>query len=134
MSSIVPAMLRGSPRRTAALRSLRAPGRPSPPARCSWTSAPSPTAATRAAIPGALVIERNVLEWRLDPEGDHRVAELADRWQRVILVCDEGYASSLAAATLQSIGLAAATDLVGRLPGVGGGRAPGRRASSAVVG
>jgi rhodanese-related sulfurtransferase len=64
-------------------------------------------------IPGAVVIERNVLEWRLDPDGEHRVPELTDRDRTVILVCDEGYASSLAAATLQSIGLPRATDLVG---------------------
>ena len=65
------------------------------------------------AIPGALIIDRNVLEWRLDPVGAHRVHELTGPTQVVILVCDEGYASSLAAATLQSIGLTNATDLVG---------------------
>jgi rhodanese-related sulfurtransferase len=65
------------------------------------------------AIPGAIVIERNVLEWRLDPAGDHRIEALAGPEHRVILVCDEGYASSLAAATLQSIGLVHATDLIG---------------------
>jgi rhodanese-related sulfurtransferase len=65
------------------------------------------------AIPGAVVIDRNVLEWRLDPEGDHRIPELTGRDQTVILVCNEGYASSLAAATLQSIGLPRATDLDG---------------------
>jgi rhodanese-related sulfurtransferase len=64
-------------------------------------------------IPGAVVIERNVLEWRLDPDGEYRIPELTDRDRTVILVCDEGYASSLAAATLQSIGLPRATDLVG---------------------
>jgi rhodanese-related sulfurtransferase len=63
-------------------------------------------------IPGALVIDRNVLEWRLAPDSDHRIAEVtADRV--VIIVCDEGYASSLAAATLQDLGLARATDLIG---------------------
>ena len=64
-------------------------------------------------IPGALVIERNVLEWRLDPHSSHRISELTGAGQVVILVCDDGYASSLAAATLQSIGLAHATDLIG---------------------
>ena len=65
------------------------------------------------AIHGAVVIDRNVLEWRLDPDGDHRIPELTGRDQTVILVCNEGYASSLAAATLQSIGLPRATDLDG---------------------
>jgi len=63
-------------------------------------------------IPGALVIDRNVLEWRLAPESDHRIPEVrADKV--VIIVCDEGYASSLAAATLQELGLPRATDLIG---------------------
>ena len=64
-------------------------------------------------IPGALVIERNVLEWRLDPAGLHRIPELAGPDQVVIVVCDAGYASSLAAASLQAVGLARATDLDG---------------------
>jgi rhodanese-related sulfurtransferase len=64
-------------------------------------------------LPGALVVERNVLEWRLDPSSDHRLAEMDDRNRRVILVCDEGYASSLAAAALADLGLKAVTDLDG---------------------
>ncbi len=64
-------------------------------------------------IPGAIAVERNVLEWRLDPAGAHRLAELEGPDQTVVLVCDEGYASSLAAATLQRIGLRNATDLIG---------------------
>jgi rhodanese-related sulfurtransferase len=64
-------------------------------------------------IPGALVIDRNVLEWRLDPTCPHRVAEMRDPEQAVIVVCDEGYSSSLAAATLRRLGLANATDLAG---------------------
>lgn len=62
-------------------------------------------------LPGAVVIDRLVLEWRLDPSSDHRLAEAADG-RRVVLVCNEGYASSLAAATLQDLGVDA-TDLVG---------------------
>ena len=63
-------------------------------------------------LPGAVVIERNVLEWRLDPTSGHHLPEASvDR--RVILVCNEGYASSLAAATLIDLGITAATDLVG---------------------
>jgi rhodanese-related sulfurtransferase len=63
-------------------------------------------------LPGALVVDRNVLEWRLDPSSPYRLPE-ADAGRRVILVCNEGYASSLAAATLRSLGVEAATDLVG---------------------
>lgn len=63
-------------------------------------------------IPGAIVIDRNVLEWRLDPSSAHRIAEV-DETKTVIIVCDEGYASSLAAATLQQLGLPGATDLIG---------------------
>ena len=64
-------------------------------------------------IPGALVIDRNVLEWRLDPTSPDRINEIETTEQTVILMCDEGYASSIAARSLQSIGLAEATDLVG---------------------
>jgi rhodanese-related sulfurtransferase len=64
-------------------------------------------------IPGALVIDRNVLEWRLDPAGPHRIAGAPTYDQVVIIVCNEGYASSLAAATLQRLGLRNATDLDG---------------------
>jgi rhodanese-related sulfurtransferase len=64
------------------------------------------------ALPGAVVIERIHLEWRLDPTSAHRIPEAsADR--RVILVCNEGYSSSLAAATLRQLGVVRATDLVG---------------------
>lgn len=58
-------------------------------------------------IPGAHVVERNVLEWRLDPGGEYRSPELARPDRLVVLVCDEGYQSSLAAATLVRFGLAA---------------------------
>ena len=64
-------------------------------------------------IPGALIIDRNVLEWRLDPGSERRVSEVDGYDQRIILVCNEGFASSLAAATLQQLGLRNATDLVG---------------------
>lgn len=64
-------------------------------------------------IPGAVVIERNVLEWRFDPTGAHRAPEAGDADQHVIVVCQEGYSSSLAAASLQELGLRNATDLVG---------------------
>jgi len=63
-------------------------------------------------LPGALVVPRNVLEWRLDPTSPHRLPE-AGAGRRVVVVCDEGYASSLAAATLQQLGHPDATDLAG---------------------
>ncbi|TQJ90452.1 rhodanese-like domain-containing protein [Streptomyces sp. SLBN-31] len=64
-------------------------------------------------IPGALVVERNELEWRLDPQGSHRLPEATSHELRVIVICNEGYASSLAAASLHSLGLFRATDLIG---------------------
>lgn len=64
-------------------------------------------------IPGALVIERNHLEWRLDPACDARIPEAVDHDVEVIVFCSEGYSSSLAAASLQDLGLHRATDLVG---------------------
>jgi rhodanese-related sulfurtransferase len=64
-------------------------------------------------VPGALVIPRNVLEWRLDPDCPHRHAHAPEMDERVILMCNEGYQSSLAAATLQQLGFARATDLDG---------------------
>jgi len=64
-------------------------------------------------IPGALVIARNVLEWRLDPACEHRHPEGPGLDDHVIVVCDEGYQSSLVAATLQQLGFKRATDLEG---------------------
>ncbi|MGW1490696.1 rhodanese-like domain-containing protein [Streptomyces sp. NBC_00191] len=64
-------------------------------------------------IPGALVVERNELEWRLDPRGSHRAPEAVSHDLRVVVICNEGYASSLAAASLRQLGLHRATDLVG---------------------
>ncbi len=64
-------------------------------------------------IPGALIIERNVLEWRLDPASDARLPEATSYDLHVILFCSEGYATSLAAASLQDLGLWRATDLIG---------------------
>jgi rhodanese-related sulfurtransferase len=67
---------------------------------------------TEGRIPGALVIDRNVLEWRLDPASDARIAAASyDAW--IVLFCNEGYASSLGAAALQDLGIAGATDMVG---------------------
>ena len=72
-------------------------------------------AAQRAAhgeIPDALVVERNVLEWRFDPASDARLPQ-ASYDARVVVVCNEGYTSSLAAAALQDLGISGATDLIG---------------------
>jgi rhodanese-related sulfurtransferase len=67
---------------------------------------------TEGEIPGALVIDRNVLEWRLDPASDARLPQAAyDAW--IIVFCNEGYASSLAALSLQTLGITAATDMIG---------------------
>jgi rhodanese-related sulfurtransferase len=95
-------------------------------------------------VPGALLVERNVLEWRLDPASPARLPEATSHDMRVIVLCSEGYTSSLAAAALQELGLSRATDVVGGfqawhaagLPSTNGdgftryaptGRAPGRR-------
>ncbi len=64
-------------------------------------------------IPGALVIERNHLEWRLDPTSGARIPDAVDHDVEVILFCSEGYSSSLAAASLQDLGLHRATDVIG---------------------
>lgn len=64
-------------------------------------------------IPGALWIERNHIEWRLDPTSGARIPEAADHDVEWILFCSEGYSSSLAAASLQDLGLHRATDLDG---------------------
>ena len=64
-------------------------------------------------IPGAAIVDRNVFEWRLDPGSPHHIAEVADHRTRVIVICAEGYSSSLAAASLQDLGLVNATDVIG---------------------
>jgi rhodanese-related sulfurtransferase/predicted metal-dependent enzyme (double-stranded beta helix superfamily) len=64
-------------------------------------------------VPGAIIIGRNVLEWRLDPRSDARIPTLARPDARVIVMCSQGYASTLAAASLRRIGLSRTTDLDG---------------------
>ncbi len=64
-------------------------------------------------LPGALAVERNVLEWHLDPHGSDRLAEVDGFDQPVVVVCSEGYASSLAADSLRALGYRQVTDLVG---------------------
>jgi rhodanese-related sulfurtransferase len=64
-------------------------------------------------LPGALIIERNHIEWRLDPASDARIPEATDHDVTWIVFCSEGYSSSLAAASLHDLGLRNATDLDG---------------------
>jgi rhodanese-related sulfurtransferase len=68
-------------------------------------------------IPGSVHVPLSVLFWRLDPTSGHDDKRLSDRDRRVILVCADGYSSSLAAATLRDLGFARATDLIGGFNG-----------------
>lgn len=74
-----------------------------------------PAAQRRAegAVPAALIIERNVLEWRCDPTSTARLPEAVDDDVEWVVLCSEGYTSSLAAAALQDLGLHRATDVIG---------------------
>ena len=74
---------------------------------------PEAQRAREGGIPGALIVERNVLEWRFDPASDARLPWVRDYGHQVIVFCSEGYTSSLAAAALQDLGLDGATDLAG---------------------
>jgi rhodanese-related sulfurtransferase len=74
---------------------------------------PSDQRAQQGDIPGAVVVGRNVLEWRLDPTSEWRLPEAKDHNVRLIVVCGQGFSSSLAAASLQELGLVNATDLIG---------------------
>ncbi|TRW46608.1 rhodanese-like domain-containing protein [Georgenia yuyongxinii] len=64
-------------------------------------------------LPGALVIDRTVLEWRLDPACPWRIPEATGYDLQIVVACRQGYSSSLAAASLRQVGLRRATDLVG---------------------
>ena len=96
--------------------------------------------AGQGVVPGALQVERNVLEWRFDPRSPARLPEASYRL-RVIVMCVEGYTSSLAAASLQDLGVAGATDLAGGfrawqragLPVLAGPVLPGSVAPGPVV-
>jgi len=74
---------------------------------------PAAQRAAEGGIPGAIVVERNVLEWRFDPASEARLASVTGYGDRVIVICSEGYTSSLAAASLHDLGLAYATDVAG---------------------
>ena len=73
---------------------------------------PAAQRAAEGGIPGALIVERNVLEWRFDPASEARLPQ-AGYDLRVIVFCSEGFTSSLAAAALQDLGVSHATDLDG---------------------
>ena len=81
--------------------------------RCSSTSGRRPQRAREGEVPGALVIERNVLEWRCDPTSDARLPQAVGDDVEWVIVCSEGYTSSLAAAALLDMGLHRATDVIG---------------------
>ncbi|MFG1947212.1 rhodanese-like domain-containing protein [Nonomuraea sp. NPDC048826] len=93
---------------------------------------PAAQRAREGEVPGALIVERNVLEWRFDPAGEARLPEATGYDVEVIVLCSEGYTSSLAAASLHELGLTRATDVVGGfrawreagLPATGGGAEP----------
>jgi rhodanese-related sulfurtransferase len=74
---------------------------------------PESQRAIEGSITGALIVERNVLEWRFDPASSTRLPVMTDHNIHVIVFCSEGYTSSLAAASLQDLGLSRATDMVG---------------------
>jgi rhodanese-related sulfurtransferase len=74
---------------------------------------PQAQRAAEGGVPGALTVERNVLEWRFDPRSDARLPQAAGYDVRLIVMCSQGYTSSLAAASLQDLGLHQATDLAG---------------------
>jgi rhodanese-related sulfurtransferase len=74
---------------------------------------PAAQRAEEGSVPGALVIERNVLEWRCDPTSDARIPEAVGDDVEWVVLCSQGYTSSLAAAALQDLGLHRATDVIG---------------------
>jgi rhodanese-related sulfurtransferase len=73
----------------------------------------TPVQAVEAMAAGAVFIARNVLEWRCAPDSAWRDPRVSDPARPLVLMCDEGYQSSLAAAALQDLGLPLATDLIG---------------------
>jgi rhodanese-related sulfurtransferase len=78
---------------------------------------PQAQRAAEGEVPGALIVERNVLEWRFDPASPSRLPQASGYDLHLIVMCSEGYTSSLAAACLQDLGLVNATDLAGGFRG-----------------
>ena len=74
---------------------------------------PAAQRAGQGEIPGSVIVERNHLEWRLDPECEARLPWVTGYDHRIIVICVDGYTSSLAAAALQDLGLHRATDVIG---------------------
>ena len=74
---------------------------------------PAAQRAREGEVPGALIVERNVLEWRFDPSSDARLPQATGYDVDVVVLCSEGYTSSLAADALRSLGLTSASDVVG---------------------
>ena len=74
---------------------------------------PAAQRAIEGEFPGALVVERNVLEWRCDPTSDARLPQATGVDVEWVVLCSQGYTSSLAAAALQDLGLYRATDVIG---------------------
>ncbi|MGN9777938.1 rhodanese-like domain-containing protein [Micromonospora sp. H33] len=68
-------------------------------------------------LPGAIVIDRTILEWRLDPASAWRIPEATGYDLKIVVVCRQGYASSLAVASLRALGLHRATDVIGGVEG-----------------
>jgi rhodanese-related sulfurtransferase len=74
---------------------------------------PAAQRAREGEVPGSMIVERNVLEWRFDPASDARLPEATGYDVEVVVLCSEGYTSSLAADALRSLGLSRTTDVVG---------------------
>ncbi len=74
---------------------------------------PAAQRAEQGEVPGALVVERNVLEWRFDPASGARLPEVTGYDLEVVVLCSEGYTSSLATDALRTLGLTRAADVVG---------------------
>lgn len=74
---------------------------------------PASQRAAEGEIPGSIVVERNHLEWRFDPASEARLPWVAGHDMRLIVICVEGYTSSLAAASLLDLGLHQSTDVIG---------------------
>jgi rhodanese-related sulfurtransferase len=74
---------------------------------------PAAQRAREGSVPGALVVERNVLEWRFDPRSEARLAEATGFDVEIMILCSEGYSSSLAADSLRALGLEKSADVIG---------------------
>jgi rhodanese-related sulfurtransferase len=74
---------------------------------------PAAQRAVEGEVPGSLIVERNVLEWRFDPMSDARLPQATGYDVEVVVLCSEGYTSSLAADSLRALGLSRATDVIG---------------------